>query len=440
MIFDSPEIYMEAETVLEISGEKVELYHPDYEGFEQGKRFLRIPDGIESVGAAAFSEYNGSEAAASVFQSLAKPQSRQNEWEKILRRKQMIKIRFPEEAGSTVSEKAAFMAEKERRVRMLKLELPASIREVPAGAFPDLLEEICIDEANTQFSCREGSLFSKDGKRLIRYPGYRNEACCSLPEGVEVIETGAFRNAFLKTLKLPDSLVEIRPGAFVNTAVEELVFGESLEEIRPDTFSCCEIKKMVLPAALKKIGDRAFFGMSGLKALECESETVEVGTGIFSKGQFEYIEWWPWAVIPKGTFINSSIREICVPDGVESVEEYAFAGCRDTKKIMIPESTVHIGKHSFDEGYSFSADVAMPKELYHFAYRFPAMSKINGLQKSEAWRQRDCTDFTEDADVLLQQKQNLQKYMDSLNFLQGGKKSSIKKELQSVEELLKSFK
>ncbi len=42
----------------------------------------------------------------------------------------------------------------------------------------------------------------------------------------------------------------------------------------------------------------------------------------------------------------------------------------------------------------------MPESLYEFVYRLPALSSINGQQKSALWEQRKNGAFREDTDIL----------------------------------------
>lgn len=77
-----------------------------------------------------------------------------------------------------------------------------------------------------------------------------------------------------------------------------------------------------------------------------------------------------------------------MPDGVEVIGDYAFAGCYTAKKVVLPPSVVSIGPKSFDEGDYFRSDIQMPESLYEFVYRLPALSSINGQQKSALWEQR----------------------------------------------------
>ena len=126
----------------------------------------------------------------------------------------------------------------ELRVRLVKMHLPASLESVSAAAFPKFLEAIEVDEGNAQYASVDGVLFSKDLKKLIRYPGYTGDQY-SIPEGTECIAQEAFLG--------------------------------------------CYLKKLTLPASIKTIERNAFRGMSGLEEMDCQSEDIALGTGLQRK-------------------------------------------------------------------------------------------------------------------------------------------------------------
>ncbi|MBQ6900102.1 MAG: leucine-rich repeat domain-containing protein [Firmicutes bacterium] len=436
MIYDSKETFMEIENLIEIAEDGVILYRVDYDGLEEGRRYLQIPDGIKVICANAFSEYNCSELAVSVSRNLVMPEQNISDWAKRLTVKSGVKFEFPAEVGKSTRKRAEYMAEKERRVRFLRINLPESIEKVSKDSFPVLLEEINVAENNGTFTSSEGVLFSKDMKTLVRYPGYKNIECYEVPDGVETIAEGAFQAAFVRNLILPESVKNIEKGSFENAVIECIEIKDGISEIEQETFVNCDIKEMILPATLKKIGDYAFRGTSGIRKLLCASDELEIGNGIFSGGNFNDVKWWPWEVIPKAAFLNGKIRLLHVPEGVITIEDYAFAGCYKAEEIVIPESVKEVGKWSFDEGATFSADVTLPESLYKYVYRFPALSRINKQAKSEVWKKADTEGFTEESDVLQKQKEYMEKYIKTLNFLQTTRKRQFEKEIKTIEEIL----
>lgn len=436
MIYDAVETFMDVEKLRYSKDGSITEYLVNCDELESGKRYLKIPEGIVEICAGTFSEYNSNDVVQSISKNLVLPEYSINEWIKRLSRRQLVKIKFPQEAGVTIREKAAYMVEKESRIRFLKLFLPKTMEKLHKDSYPVLLDEINVDEQNPCFTSFDGVLFSKDMKTLIRYPGYKTGNCYTVPEGVEKIQEGAFDNSFIGNLILPESLIEIESQGFVNVVIDEIKFSEGITEISKEAFVNCNIKRIILPSSLVKIGDYAFKGTSGIKELICNSETVSLGVGVFKEGIYKDVKWWPWEVIPKATFLNSDIKTIHIPEGVTSIEGYAFAGCYQAKEIIIANSVKHIGQRSFDEGYSYSGDISLPKHLSHFAFRFPTLSRINSKEKSAVWKEREKTDFQEDPDILREHVDHINKYLTTLNVLQSAKKISFQKERDFISKIM----
>lgn len=436
MIYDCIETFMDVENLKYNKDGSVTEYLVNYDELESGKRYLEIPEGIIEICQGTFSEYNSNNVVQGLTKNLVLPEYSINEWMKRLSRRQLVKIKFPPEVGVTLREKAMYMVEKEFRIRFLKLFLPKTIKKLHKDSYPVLLDEINVDIQNPYFTSLDGVLFSKDMKTLIRFPGYKTGNCYTVPEGVEKIKEGAFDNSFIRNLILPHSLIEIESRSFVNVVIEEIKFSEGITEISKEAFVNCDIKRIIFPSSLVKIGDYAFKGTSGIQELICNSETVSLGVGLFKEGIYKDVKWWPWEVIPKGTFLNSNIKSIIIPEGVASIEMYAFAGCYQAKEIIIANSVKYIGLHSFDEGYSYSDDISLPKHLSHFAFRFPTLSRINSKEKSAIWKEREITDFQEEPDILQEHLDHIDKYLKTLNVFQSAKKNSFQRERDFILKIM----
>ncbi len=431
MILDNKEVKVN----LEVPADKtvIERCCVDEEGLERGERYLCIPEGIKEIKDGAFDEYNRGPVVANIVRMLENPQDELAEWSKKLSRRQLIKITFPPEAGTTVAERAGYMVEKEKRVRLLRLELPDSLQTVSGEALPDLLEEITVGLENQRYASLEGVLFSKDMKQLIRFPGYRGERPYKIPEGVRRIAKGAFAGACMSELTIPSTIEAIDPQSFRGASIGRLEIGEGTERIPTGAFEGCAVEELALPSTLRLIEDYAFKGICGLKRVTCKTEELAIGTGVFSEGSFAGIDWWAWSEIPKAAFLNCRLEKIEVPDGVEVIGDYAFAGCYTAKKVVLPPSVVSIGPKSFDEGDHFRSDIQMPESLYEFVYRLPALSSINGQQKSALWEQRKNGAFREDTDILESQKRAVERCLASMGFLM---KRKMQKELDYLAGLI----
>lgn len=393
MISDDRRECMEIEGKILCNGLVVKSCPVDGEQLEAGFRDIRIPEGIREVESGAFEEYNAGDVTQQIFSLLTRYDYHMNGWKKQLSRRQVVKFKFPSEI-KTLHQKAEYMLKKEEKVRLMRLHLPKTCEQVSAGSFPVFLESIGVDPENEKYVSIDGVLFSRDKKTLIRYPGYQDISCYKIPDGVETIAAGAFSNAF--------------------------------------------VKKLHFPTSLKRIEDCAFEGISGIKEIICESEELSIGVGVFKGSHLKDIDWWCWGEIPKAAFLNADLEHITIPDGVISVEDYAFAGCYRAKDITISDSVQKIGPQSFDEGGTYDRAVKIPEHLYKYVYRFPARSKINGKTKNVLWALREDDGFVEEKMILERQKQSLEQMIEYTNFMQGTIRKGLRKQIEQIDVLLEA--
>lgn len=435
MIYDSKETFMDWEERLVVDEQDetcIVNYEVDFSGLEEGKRILAIPYGITKINVDSFQSYNDSAALLMLQNKFVNPDKARDEWQKRLRGQRVIKFKFPDEVGKDWYSKAEFMRQKELRVRFLALALPETFSEYTPGSFPDLLEKIVVDEKNKYFTSVDGILYNKDMKKLLRYPGYCDEIDeYVIPDSVETIAEGAFDNSIIKKLVVTNSKY-LKEGTFKNCIFDELVLPSDMEIIPPNIFQSCDIRKIVLPQNLKMIEDYAFCGIAGVNCIENAAKETKLGKAIFSEAYLRSVLWWPWDVIPEACFLNAEIKTIDIPEGVTDIEDYAFAGCYMSKAVYIPETVKCIGPNSFDLGPTFHANIKMPQALLHYAYRLPALSKVNGLKKNEAWKARENKEFVEDKQVLIRQIRNMEHYIGTLTVFQTVQKKQTEKEISNI--------
>ena len=90
-------------------------------------------------------------------------------------------------------------------------------RNVASDAFKDCknLTSITVDKNNKTFQSIDGVLYSKDGKKLIRFPENKKDTSFVVPNGVETIGVGAFYGCEnLENITISDSVRSIGASAF----------------------------------------------------------------------------------------------------------------------------------------------------------------------------------------------------------------------------------
>lgn len=88
---------------------------------------------------------------------------------------------------------------------------------------------------------------------------FYEEESVFLPDGIELIDEGAFLEANLREIILPSSLKEIGEFAFASSKISNIVFNDKLEKIDNNAFTCCtNLKNVIIPKSVKFIGGDAF--------------------------------------------------------------------------------------------------------------------------------------------------------------------------------------
>ncbi len=213
-----------------------------------------------------------------------------------------------------------------------------------AGALPDL-EEITVEEGNNTFIAIDNVLYKKDGGdalTLQKCPAKKTSVnidsrttviaesafyqCAELdeliiPEGVRTVEREAFCGCEkLRTINIPVSVSELDPSAFV--------FCSSLE-----SFS-------VAPGStFFSVQDRMLYGLDdkgGMnKLVRCPDTKTNVDVPY---GTTE---------IGGGSFSNSSVESVTVPETVTVIGDSAFYGCEKLKNVTIANGLKGIGVGAF---------------------------------------------------------------------------------------------
>ncbi len=135
------------------------------------------------------------------------------------------------------------------------------------------LYEIVVPEENLYFKSVDGSLFSKDGTRLIKYAASKEDSYYRVPDGTVLIDSYAFGGADrLTEVVLPDSVEGMGRGAFWGCEnLNRIHLGSSLKMISSHAFyDCALLTEITIPASVEEIEYSAFNGCTGLRAVYFE--------------------------------------------------------------------------------------------------------------------------------------------------------------------------
>jgi len=156
-----------------------------------------------------------------------------------------------------------------------ELNIPASLIDLDwlSSSAPKGYKAINVDEDNKFYKSIDGVLFSKDGKRLIKYPSVREDKKYIIPEGVERIEERAFEYSKLEEVVLPESLKVIEDMAFYDVPLKTIDFPSKLEHVGGHAFAsrywsnerALMQSKVTFPESVEVIGPAIFNNNTSIK-------------------------------------------------------------------------------------------------------------------------------------------------------------------------------
>lgn len=166
------------------------------------------------------------------------------------------------------------------------VKLSKNINKIGAFAFYDcsMLADISVDEENETYSSKDGSLYSKTGKKLIQYAPGKSDTAFNVPGDVEVINPYAVSGAIrLESVTLNSNVKTIGLGAFENcTKLKSINIPDSVETIDTSAFRECEkLESITLGANVKVIGQHAFLGCTSLATVELGTKLNEIKSYAF---------------------------------------------------------------------------------------------------------------------------------------------------------------
>lgn len=215
--------------------------------------------------------------------------------------------------------------------KITSIHIPASVTSI-ISTFHGcrMLASITVDPANSNYSSRDGMLFSKDFSKLLRVPGGKT--------GRVVVEEGTAITGF-----------PAQTSAFYTAnSVEEVVLPGSTTSIPSDFFWGCEsLRVFVIPNGCTGIGDRAFAGCSSLEEINVPDAVESIGYAAFSG--------------------CSSLVRVRLPQGITAIGGQCFNGCGFTE-FIIPEALVRIGDSALSQCRNLTS-IVFPKSVEHIEAR-----------------------------------------------------------------------
>ena len=196
-----------------------------------------------------------------------------------------------------------------------------------------------------------------------------------IPDGIVTINDYAFYMcSSLKSVQIPNSLTKIGNDAFYNCNIDKVIvpdiaawcgisFGSTFGgQLYSDENT--EITDLIIPDGVKNINSHAFYGFTNLASVYIPSSVESIGESAFSscEGLNKVIipDLGAWCSIsfdysgsPLGcahhiySDKDTEIFDLVIPNGVVTINDYAFKEASFLTSITIPEGVSRIGKYAF---------------------------------------------------------------------------------------------
>ena len=184
------------------------------------------------------------------------------------------------------------------------------------------LRSIEVDGGNSKYASRDGILYTKDFRTLVRCPGART-GIVRVADGVRRIGTSAFEWCVeLEGVELPPSVTVIDQLAFAKChSLASIALPEGLLAIKREAFEDCRaLGSVALPESLLRIGYRAFAECKALASVDFPRKLVRLAGLAFCK--------------------CDALTEISPPGEIGDLGDYVFWKCASLQKAEIPESVM----------------------------------------------------------------------------------------------------
>ena len=255
------------------------------------------------------------------------------------------------------------------------LTIPSSVVNIAVAGYTfsgcSGLTSIEVESGNTVYDSRNNcnALIETATNRIIL--GCRNTI---IPNTVNIIGDAAFLGCDIDSISIPSSVTTIYPEAFSGCSrLHSISITSSVTSISYRAFAdCIGIASITIPNTISSIGNHAFLHVNNIVYYGSVGGSpwgAKTLNGYLEAG-FVYTD--STKTILTGYYGNDSV--VIIPDQVDSIGGYAFAGYTDIRSVTIGRNVTAIGPYAFycdtniTEITSFATEAPILSNYYSFDY------------------------------------------------------------------------
>ena len=268
--------------------------------------------------------------------------------------------------------------------RLTSITLPNTVYVLDSEAFASCpnLESVTLSDVSYKL-----------GSNIFAYCGKLETVV--IPQSVKVVGSGMFQGCTsLKTITLPD-VSTIPSNIFYNCrSLESITIPNTVTSIEYNAFAnCVKLKDIKLSENLSSIGNYVFQSDSALVSLTLPAHLEKIGQAITRYcPQLEQIKVDPnnaYLCDIDGVIFSKDKKTLmhfpagrkgsyAIPTGTETIGSYAFYECDSLKQITIPDGVVSLQNYAF--GYLPLTELDLPASVTKIATNY-ALYYLQSLKK-----------------------------------------------------------
>lgn len=236
----------------------------------------------------------------------------------------------------------------------------------------DIAFDYCnnLKEFKGKFAVDNGRCLVVDGK-LVAFAKACGVTEYTIPDVVSIIGVYSMEDCeTLVSLTIPNSVVAIETGGIYSCEkLSHVTLGDNVITIGESAFGHSKITSITIPNSVTTFNEgNPFLACNYLKEFKGKFAT-EDGRALIDGDKFvayanasgtEYNIPNGITVIGDRAFHSTHLTNVAIPDGVITIEDYAFYYCSGLTKITIPESVVSIKSDAFNNCHKLTSVYCKP--------------------------------------------------------------------------------